>query len=300
MSHVPARLSPPEMAALPGVPQAPIVSLLARHLASSRPDPIISDPAATALIGELGLAHVGGDWSFRAVEAAAAVRTGILDAAVRSFAESKGHLTVITIGAGLCTRCVRLADIDANWIDIDVPQVAALRAALLPPAPNRVIIGESALGRGWRDRVAVIGGPRLFVLEGLTMYLGGDAVRDLVTGLADCCPGQPPVHRGRRAPAAAARALPADRLGPAGRGPVLLGGAPPVRADRMAPAPGTQAELAPDGLPPGCVASPHTGPAAHPQCPCAVQDRPLPRGHRPRRHSDLHPRRLKSPGSPAA
>jgi len=190
VSHVPARLSPQEMAAaLHGVPQTPIVSLLARHLASSRPDPIISDPAATALICQLGLAHVGGDWSFRAVEAAAAVRTGILDAAVRSFAESSGHLTVITIGAGLCTRCVRLADIDADWIDIDVPRVAALRAALLPPAPNRVIIGESALDRGWRDRVAIVGGPRLFVLEGLTMYLGESAVRDLVTGLADRCPG---------------------------------------------------------------------------------------------------------------
>jgi len=191
VSHVPARLSPPpEMpAALPGVPSAPIVSLLARHLASSRPDPIISDPAATALIGELGLAHAGGDWSFRAVEAAAAVRTAILDAAVRSFAESTGHLTVITVGAGLCTRCVRLAEIDADWIDIDVPQVAALRAALLPPAPNRVIIGEPPPGQGWRDRVAVIGGPRLFVLEGLTMHLDGDAVRDLVTGLADRCPG---------------------------------------------------------------------------------------------------------------
>jgi len=191
VSHVPARLSPPqEMAAAPhGVPQAPIVSLLARHLASSRPDPIISDPAATALIGELGLAHVGGDWSFRAVEAAAAVRTEIIDAAVRTFAGSSGHLTVITIGAGLCTRCVRLADLDADWVDIDVSQVAALRATLLPPAPNRVIIGESALGRGWRDRVAVIGGPRLFVLEGVTMYLGEAAVRDLVTGLADRCPG---------------------------------------------------------------------------------------------------------------
>ena len=68
----------------------------------------------------------------------------------------------------------------------DTPSV--LRSGV-PPAPNHVIIGESALGRGWRDRVAVIGGPRLFVLEGLTMHLGGDAVRDLVTGLADCCPG---------------------------------------------------------------------------------------------------------------
>ncbi|HTQ91631.1 MAG TPA: hypothetical protein VMK84_19265, partial [Streptosporangiaceae bacterium] len=40
-----------------------------------------------------------------------------------------------------------------------------------------------------RDQVAAIDGPRLFVLEGLTMYLEEDAVRDLVTGLADRCPG---------------------------------------------------------------------------------------------------------------
>ena len=223
MSHVPARLSPPEMAAaLPGVPQAPIVSLLARHLASSRPDPIISDPAATALIGELGLAHVGGDWSFRAVEAAAAVRTGILDAAVRSFAESKGHLTVITIGAGLCTRCVRLADIDGDWIDIDVPQVAALRAALLPPAPNRVIIGESALGRGWRDRVAVIGGPRLFVLEGLTMHLGGTPSGTWspawpTAAPAATCSSRPP-GPGRSRPGAAGRSAGPGRTRPGSAG----------------------------------------------------------------------------------
>jgi hypothetical protein len=72
-------------AALRGVPLTPVISLLARHLASSRPNPIISDPAASALISRLGLSHAGGDWSFRAVEAAAAVRTGILDAAVRSW-----------------------------------------------------------------------------------------------------------------------------------------------------------------------------------------------------------------------
>jgi len=176
-------------AALRGVPLTPVISLLARHLASSRPNPIISDPAASALINRLGLSHVGGDWSFRAVEAAAAVRTGILDAAVRSFADSNRHPTVITVGAGLCTRCIRLGDLDVDWLDIDLPEVAALRSALLPPAPNRVVVGESALGSGWRDRAAAIDGPRLFVLEGLTMYLDDPGVRGLVTGLADRCPG---------------------------------------------------------------------------------------------------------------
>jgi O-methyltransferase involved in polyketide biosynthesis len=175
--------------ALHGVPQTLVISLLARHLASTRQNPVITDPAATALIGQLGLSSPRGDRSFRAVEAATAVRTGILDAAVRSFAEGSRHPTVITVGAGLCTRCIRLCDLGVDWIDVDLPEVAALRSALLPPAPNRIVIGESALGSGWRARVAAIDGPRLFVLEGLTMYLDEPGVRDLVTGLADRCPG---------------------------------------------------------------------------------------------------------------
>jgi O-methyltransferase involved in polyketide biosynthesis len=95
----------------------------------------------------------------------------------------------ITVGAGLCARCVRLRDLDADWIDVDLHEAAALRCALLPPASNRIVLGESALGCGRRARVAAIDGPRLFVLEGLTMYLDEPDVRDLVAGLADSCPG---------------------------------------------------------------------------------------------------------------
>jgi O-methyltransferase involved in polyketide biosynthesis len=182
-------LAPGTSSALHEVPQTFVVSLLARHLASSGRNPVISDPAASVLLGRLGLPRLGGDWSFGAVVAAAAVRTSILDAAVRSFAEASQHSTLVTVGAGLCTRCVRLRDLDADWIDIDLPEVAALRSVLLPPAPNRIVLGESVLDSGWLDRVAGIAGPRLFVLEGLTMYLEEDAVRDVITGLADRCPG---------------------------------------------------------------------------------------------------------------
>jgi O-methyltransferase involved in polyketide biosynthesis len=171
------------------VPWPLAVSLLARHLASSRPNPIISDPASTALIGQLGLSYLGGDWSFRAVETDTAVRTGILDAAVRSFCDNNQHVTVITIGAGLCTRCIRLGDLDVDWIDVDLPDVAALRSALLPPAPNRTVLGDSVLGAEWRALVAAIDGPRLFVIEGRTMHLDETSIRDLVIGLAERCPG---------------------------------------------------------------------------------------------------------------
>ena len=63
-----------------------------------------------------------------------------------------------------------------------VRRVAAARTE--PRRPWRV-----GAGRGWLAHFAAIDGPRLFVLEGLTMYLDEPAVRDLVTELADRCPG---------------------------------------------------------------------------------------------------------------
>jgi O-methyltransferase involved in polyketide biosynthesis len=172
-----------------GVSRTLMIPLLARHLASSRPDPIITDPAATALLGELGLSHLAGDWSFRAVEVGTAVRTRLLDTAVRDFAATHPGATIVTLGAGLCTRCIRLADLDVTWVDVDLPPVAALRRTLLPPGPNRTIIAGSVLARGWRDTIAGIPGPQLLVLEGLTMYLHEAGIRELLTDLADRSPG---------------------------------------------------------------------------------------------------------------
>jgi O-methyltransferase involved in polyketide biosynthesis len=63
MAHGPSQLTPGTTAALHGASLTLVTSLLARHLASSRPDPIISDPAATVLVGRLGLSALGGDWS---------------------------------------------------------------------------------------------------------------------------------------------------------------------------------------------------------------------------------------------
>jgi len=172
-----------------GVSRTLMIPLLARHLASSRPDPIITDPAATALLSELGLSHLTADWSFRAVEVGTAVRTKLLDTAVREFAATYPDAAIITLGAGLCTRCIRLADLGVTWVDIDLPHAAALRRTMLPPGPNRTIITDSVLACGWRDTIAGIPGPKLFVLEGLTMYMHEAGIRELITDLTERSPG---------------------------------------------------------------------------------------------------------------
>ena len=172
-----------------GVSRTLTIPLMARYLAGRRPDPIITDPDAGRLLAELGLSHLHGDWSFQAVEAGTAIRTELLDAAVRDLAEAHPGLSIVTLGAGLCTRCVRLHGIDATWVDLDLPPVAALRRALLPPEANRSVIANSVLSRDWHEAVADSPGPWLFILEGLTMYLHESEVRSLVTDLADRFPG---------------------------------------------------------------------------------------------------------------
>jgi O-methyltransferase involved in polyketide biosynthesis len=175
-------------AQLEGVSRTLTIPLLARYLAGTRPDPIITDPAAARLLGALGLTDLSGDWSFRAVEVGTAVRTKLLDAAVRDLASAHPGLSLITLGAGLCTRCLRLDGIDATWIDLDLPAVAALRRALLPPGPDRAIIAGSVLSRGWRDTITQTPVPRLFILEGLAMYLHEPDLHSMLTDLADRSP----------------------------------------------------------------------------------------------------------------
>jgi O-methyltransferase involved in polyketide biosynthesis len=179
-----------QFAAISGVSRTLLTPLLARHLASSRTEPLITDPVAGALLAELGMAHLTHDWSFRAVEVGTAVRTELIDTAIRELAHGHSSATVITLGAGLCTRCVRLADLDLTWIDVDLAPVAALRATLLPPPPNRTVIADSVLATGWRDTLAT--GPptkRIFILKGLTMYLHEPELRALVADLATRFPG---------------------------------------------------------------------------------------------------------------
>ncbi len=177
-----------QLAGLHGVARTAIISLLARHLATTRPDPLVTDPAATALCERLGLSLVRQDWTFQAVEAVTAIRTVLLDEATAGFAHHHRGATIVTLGAGLCTRHRRLPTLPVNWLDIDLPEVAALCTTLLPPGGNRTIVAQPLSTAGWRESIDASRGV-LFILEGLTMYLAESEVRELVTDLATRFPG---------------------------------------------------------------------------------------------------------------
>jgi methyltransferase (TIGR00027 family) len=176
--------------ALSGVPATLTISLAARATASRRDNPIIADPVAESLTARLGLHPDEKDSKRAAVEVGTAVRTELLDKATQRFAHAHPGGTVVTLGAGLCTRFARLSGLDVRWIDVDLPEVAAIRAALLAAGENRMIVAGSVLDPGWKDAVDVASGqPVLFILEGLLMYFTADQARSLITGLANEFPG---------------------------------------------------------------------------------------------------------------
>ena len=76
-----------------------------------------------------------------------------LDEMTRAFAARRGRCAVVSLGAGLETAAFRLADLEATFYEVDLPEVIAARRSLLPPTPREALVGADVLGRDWMDRL---------------------------------------------------------------------------------------------------------------------------------------------------
>lgn len=187
-SNVPRAV--PRRRSLLGVSETLLLALVARHLESSGPDPILDDPAASKLVDALDIDVARLGHAVRPVQTATALRCDIVDRATRAFIHRVPEPTVVTLGVGLCTRYFRVVSSRTQWFDVDLPNVAALRQSVLPEDPDRRVIAASVLDPRWMDEVG--GRPAdsiLFVIEGLLSFLHPDEVRALVLRLADRFPG---------------------------------------------------------------------------------------------------------------
>jgi O-methyltransferase involved in polyketide biosynthesis len=131
------------------------------------------DPAAESIAARLVFHGAPAMRAHRVAVRGTIVRTQIFDEVARAFVIEHPGGTVLTLGAGLCTRRARLgtANGTATWIDVDLPAVAALRRAVFPDAA--VVAGDLA-AIGFLD--GVLGAlppdrPCLVIAEGVLMFL---------------------------------------------------------------------------------------------------------------------------------
>jgi O-methyltransferase involved in polyketide biosynthesis len=178
-----------EQATLTGVPETMLLTLYHRAVETGRPDRLFADEYAVRFVERIDHDFAKfDDWRMRW---AIPVRTWLIDNAVREFLDRNPDGTVVTLGAGLCARALRLDNGRARWFSVDLEPVRPFWQALIGDSARNHLITSPVTAYAWMDRIEAERDGRavLVVAEGLLQYLEPDAVRGIVRTLRRRLPG---------------------------------------------------------------------------------------------------------------
>jgi O-methyltransferase involved in polyketide biosynthesis len=177
-------------ASLEGVSETLLMTLYARARESGRPDAMITDDRAAAIVKQ-----IAGDLSRlrmqRHDEIAVMMRLRKFDAHVCEFLRRNQKGVVIHIGCGLDTRFERVDNGSVEWFDLDLPEVIELRRKLIGTESNRYhVLATSVFEAGWLPEVSLYQpGPFMFLAEGVFPYFEEAQIKELFLRLRDQFPG---------------------------------------------------------------------------------------------------------------
>jgi methyltransferase (TIGR00027 family) len=166
------------------VSRTAILTLIARVVASEKGDPIYYDPMAVLCLNRLisVASEEERNWIIRekriysGIQAhhaiAGAKRAKVFDDSTNRFIADNLQCTVINLACGFDTRFWRIAHENCRYIEIDLPEVIAIKRELLKDHPDYDLIGCSVLDTAWMDQVTANGNSLFLLLaEGLFPYL---------------------------------------------------------------------------------------------------------------------------------
>ena len=112
-------------------------------------------------------------------------RVETFDSIANLFISNNPKCTVINLGCGFDTRFWRIEKKDCRFVEIDFPEVVALKRELLKDQLDYELIGCSVLDAAWIDQVITNGNSNFLLLaEGLFMFLPEQDVKNLLQLLA--------------------------------------------------------------------------------------------------------------------
>jgi methyltransferase (TIGR00027 family) len=183
---------------LSGVAETLLIPLYIRATESQRPDALIKDERAEALVRQLDqetlrkTLALTDDFSRVAV----ILKGREFDRFTQDFLARHPDAVVIHIGCGLDTRfervCSEQPDNDrVEWFDLDLPKVIELRRKLVGgEGPRHHFLACSVLDSAWLQAVSAHKqAPFLFLAEGVFMYFEEAQVKSLVLRLHEHFPG---------------------------------------------------------------------------------------------------------------
>jgi O-methyltransferase involved in polyketide biosynthesis len=154
-----------------------LVPLYSKAVESQRIRPLIIDPKAEAILGEI-------EYDFRELHVpkqtlvTLAMRAKKLDSYVCDYVNQTENPVVIHLGCGLDSRILRVKPAKGEWYDLDYPDVIELRKKFYDETAHYHMLPSSVTDYSWLDQVKG-NGPACIIAEGLLMYLHEEDVKQL-------------------------------------------------------------------------------------------------------------------------
>jgi methyltransferase (TIGR00027 family) len=178
---------------LSDVAETLLMMLYIRAAESQRPDGLIKDEKAVALVRWMDqnflrnkLAKIDEE-----TQVAIVLRDREFDRLAQDFLARHPEAVVVHIGCGLDARFERVDNGRVEWYDLDLPEAIELRRKLIGGEGARYhLLACSVLDNAWLSAVSAHRQrPFLFLAEGVLMYLEEAQVRSLVLTLKEHFPG---------------------------------------------------------------------------------------------------------------
>lgn len=112
------------------------------------------------------------------------VRALIIDELCNKYILSHPNATIIHLGCGLDSRCLRVSQYYKIWYDIDYESVIKIRKKFYNEDSNHKMIGSSVIDYKWLEQVEK-NDNILVVAEGLTMYLSEEEIKELIAHISN-------------------------------------------------------------------------------------------------------------------
>ncbi len=187
---------------LNGISETYLAPLYWRAMESQRPDAMIKDEKAVALVTQMSLdfSRVRQIKMNELLNSMRIMFTREMDRYARDFLSRHPEAVVVHIGCGLDSRFERVDNGQVEWYDLDLPDVIELRRRFIGDEGERYhLLGCSVLEDAWLEAVKVHSQrPFLFLAETVFVYFIEAQVKSLVLTLRDHFPGAELVFDGWR------------------------------------------------------------------------------------------------------
>ena len=143
---------------LSGVPETSLAVLYWRAMESQRPDAMMKDEKAVALVTQMSydFDRVRKIPMTEALKVTRIMLTREMDRYARDFLSRHPEAVVVHIGCGLDSRFERVDNGQVEWFDLDLPEIIELRRKFIGDERERYhLLGCSVLEDAWLEAVKV-------------------------------------------------------------------------------------------------------------------------------------------------